>query len=207
MHTPSFKITVTIPKGVFFSKETIPIKIDIEELAIAFNAATSTIKTTTDTKSHHHQIKLNKIIFKLYQYCKIFAEEPEKKSKVFDYLIKQTQRKINEKSDSPNSISLTENFKLPDQLFSSTDRYIFDQFNRSNIQTPIIIETLSYASDEKQNLQTFETISLETTTNENFNEKFFYGVCVDYKMVVEVWKSFMHHDTIIVPLKIDPEQY
>ena len=207
MQTPSFQISVTIPKGVFFSKETIQIKIDIEELAIAFNVATSTIKTTTDTKSHHHHIKLNKIVFKLYQYCKIFAEEPEKKSKVFDYLIKQTTRKIIEKCDSPK-ISLTEDFQLPDQLFSSTDHYIFDEFNRSNLYSPKKLQTLSYLCDEKNDLQTFENISLETTSkDENFNEKFFYGICVDYKLVVEVWKSFMHQDTIIVPLKIDPEQY
>ena len=213
--TSSFQIRATIPKLAYFSNETIPIKVDVEELAIAFNVATSTITTTTsiDTKSHHHHhhLKLNKIVFKLFQYCKINAEEPERKSKTFDYLIKQTTRKINEKCDlNSTKISLTEDFVLPDQLFSSTDRYIFEEFNRSNLLTPKKIPTLSYSCDEKSGLQSLEPIDLsdnDNSFNEINKEKFSYGVRVDYKLVIEIWKNFIHQDTICLPIKIDPEQY
>ena len=223
IQTSSTQIRVTIPKRVFFSNEIIPIKIDVEELGIAFNTATSTITTTLVSefsKSSHHHIKLNKVVFKLYQYCKICAEEPEGKVKVFDYLIKQTVRKINDKCEfSSSKISLTEEFLLPDQLFSSTNREIFDEFNRSNLLMPKNIPTLSYACDEKVSLtDQIETLNLETATNDSysyddddsFNEfndnKLFYGVCVNYKLVIEIWKNFMHQDSVIcIPIMIDPE--
>jgi hypothetical protein len=214
LQTSSMQIRVVLPKRVYFSNEIIPISIDIDELAIAFNTATSTITTTTtvDTKSpHHHHIKLHKIVFKLYQYCKVCAEEPEKKSKVFDYLIKQTTMKIpSEKCElSSSQMSLKENFELPDQLFSSTDHDLLKEFNDLSVLTTKKLSTLSYAIDEGLH----EKIGLETATeslsdnDHGFgDENFFYGIRVDYKLVIEFWRSFLNQDTVVcIPIMIDPE--
>jgi hypothetical protein len=212
LQAQSLHIRVTIPKRAYFSAETIPISIDIDELD---NHGHETSIDNSETGHHHHKLKIHKIEFKLYQLCKVYVDEPEKKSKKFDKEIKHLTRKISGKMlTETNQLHFVENFEIPDELFSTTDRVKLKQFNNPHVIPVAAVPSLMSNFFDPNHLCLTHAVSATSSIMTKMSiddhvegsNRFFHGIRVDYKLVVEFWKSFLNHDAIVnIPIMIDHE--
>lgn len=184
LQSSNLRVKLSIPKTLFYSNEIVHVHIEIEH-----------------TNPHATEVlKLHKIAFKLYQYVKVYAEKPLKKSRLLDYLIKHE----NEKSLVQNRetrIVLDKEFGIPNKLLSSTSRRIshpLDVEDYDELPTP---ETVVDGGDnENTSAATTSTASSSTSTVDQS------GIRINYKLGIEFWKNFLIEDTeIFIPIMIDPE--
>lgn len=161
----NYRINITLPQMIYFSNEVIPVHIDIEH---------ANLNDDKDT------LKLHKISFKLFQYCKVYAEKPYRKSNLFYYLIVQKSRKhIEATYDNEHKkykISLDEELLIPQNLLSTTSK----RFNEN-------IDVNYYDDPADENLLV-------------------NGIRINYKLGLEFWKNFLIEDSEInMPVMINPE--
>lgn len=223
--SPSLRIRLLLPKKAYFSNDIIPIEIEIENLQTArmldnasnVSLASSMTQESVSNQLPHHHLKLHKISFKLYQYCKVYAETPHRRSRLFDYLIKHTSRKNVEKNINENSIKLVEYFQVPDGLYSTTSRTrlkkFCDIYNGSKRVKHEDADDIDGGVEENDdivetNVDDSTSTRIPDTSNSlrGDNDEFIYAVRVNYKLAIEFWKNFLIEDSeISVPIVIDPE--
>lgn len=163
-HTQSqnYRITITIPKETFFSDEIMRVHVEIEH---------------SNTNDQDQSIKLHKVSFKLFQFCKVYAEKPYRKSNLFNYLISHSKRKtFDDQKFKNNKIVIDEEILIPKNILSTTSRRC-----NENIDVDYY--------DEKDD----DNVLLDV-------------IRINYKLGVEFWRNFLMEDSEInIPVLINPE--
>ena len=121
-------------------------------------------------------LKLHKVSFKLFQFCKVYADKPQRKSNLFNYLITHTKRKSFDNQKFKHKFIIDEEILIPKNLLSTTSR----RFNEN-------IDVDYYDEPDDENIC--------------INE-----IRINYKLGVEIWRNFLMEDSEInIPVMINPE--
>jgi hypothetical protein len=161
----NYKVLLTLPKGVFFSDELMHVHVEIEH-------ANPSEKTEI--------LKLHKVSFKLFQYCKVYAEKPYRKSNLFYYMISHSSKKTFENcyadSSIKNKLIIDEQILIPKNILSTTSK----RFN--------------------------ENIDVDYFDEPEDDELLVNGIRINYKLGVEIWRNIFVEDAEInIPIMINPE--